>query len=151
MSTVHIPPTVKPIKLFLPRTYVKRIPGKIFVPETVSVFRVRSPSSRSDHRIQLRRIRRKAISGIRQFSVAAFPGKLRVALSGALGEFLNLDLVQSLDLNFISTDFEKAVVVAQVVERWHSVQASRVRISGRTWLFLEECYQSILAGHWAIS
>ena len=90
------------------------------------MFRVRSPSSRSDHRIQLRRIRRKAISGIRQFSVAAFPGKLRVALSGALGEFLNLDLVQSLDVNvgaykIISTDYEKAVVVAQVVERWHSV------------------------------
>ena len=43
-----------------------------------------------------------------------------------------------------------AVVVAQVVERWHSVWASRVRILGRTWLF-RKCYQSILTGRRASS
>ena len=31
----------------------------------------------------------------------------------------------------------RAVVVAQAVEQWHSVRASRVRILGRTWLFSE--------------
>ena len=41
----------------------------------------------------------------------------------------------------------RAAVVAQAVEHCHSVQASQVRISGWTWLFLaQNCCKSILAG-----
>ena len=41
------------------------------------------------------------------------------------------------DLRKIKTYTNQAVVVAQGVERWHSVRASRVRVPGRTWLFSE--------------
>ena len=42
------------------------------------------------------------------------------------------------------------MVVAQAVERQHSVRASRVQILGWTWLF-RKCNQSIFAGRWAFS
>ena len=43
-----------------------------------------------------------------------------------------------------------ALMVAQAVERWHSVWAGQVWIPGRTWAFLvQNCSLSILAGHQA--
>ena len=53
-------------------------------------------------------------------------------LIGHLGEVVDL---KQIELCLIILML--AVVVAQVVERWHSVQPSRVRMPGRTWLFWE--------------
>ena len=49
-------------------------------------------------------------------------------------------------------DFLNVVVMAQVEEQWHYVQAGQVQIPGRTWLFLvQNCCESILAGRLAFS